>query len=64
MKEDLSDVQEKNFAFRYRVGSGSGAVKQGEIVKFDTQMYGTGVEDGVYIAPIGNNFKSNPSILS
>ena len=52
VKENLNDVQEKNFAFKYRVGSGTGAVKQYEIVKFDTQVYGTGVEDGVFTAPI------------
>ena len=61
LRTDLDDVQEKNFAFKYRVGSGSGAVKQTEIVKFDTRVYGTGVEDGVFTAPIGNN--TNPIYL-
>ena len=54
---NLDDVQEKNFAFKFQAGSGTDAVKQGKNVKFDTQIYGTGVQDGVYTAPIGNNFK-------
>ena len=45
---NLDDVQERNFAFRYRVGDSSQAVKTGEIVKFNIHMYGGGVNNGIY----------------
>ena len=53
LRNDLNDVQEKNFAFKYRVGTSSNAVKSGKIVKFDTQIYGNSVEDGVFTAQVG-----------
>ena len=49
---NLADVQERNFAFKYRVGYYKDAVKTDQIVKFDTQIHGTGVGDGVFTAPI------------
>ena len=51
---DLDDVQELNYAFKYYVSSGSGAVKPSTVVNFNSQVYGSGVSNGVYTAPIGN----------
>ena len=55
LRTHVDDVSEKNYAFKYRVGNGIGAIISYETVKFDTRVYGSGVVDGVYTAPIGNN---------
>ena len=56
-RTDIDDLQERNYAFKYYVSSwaNSGAVKKGTIVNFDSRKYGSGVYDGQYSAPIGNN---------
>ena len=53
-KVDLDYLTERNGAFKYGIGSATNAVVQGEIVNFNTPVYGTGVVDGKFSAPIGN----------
>ena len=53
--ENLENIQENNFAFKFQITSSTNKVKQGKIVKFDKPIHGTGIEDGVFTAPIGNN---------
>ena len=57
-KTNLDDLQERNYAFKYYVSTSvwTDAVKKGTIVNFDSQDYGSGVSNGQYSAPIGNNF--------
>jgi len=49
----LDDVQEVNYSFKYYPSSKE-AVRQGTRVKFDTKVYGSGVDStGLFTAPIG-----------
>ena len=52
-KVDLDYLTERNGAFKYGIITGLDAVKQGEIVNFNKPVYGTGVVDGKFSAPIG-----------
>lgn len=54
-KINLDDIQERNHAFKYTLSSGTGAVRQGTRVKFNSRSYGSGVSNGVFTAPIGKN---------
>ena len=54
-RTDIDDVQERNHAFKYYVSSSSGAVKSSTTVNFDSRVYGEGVNNGIYTAPIGND---------
>ena len=56
---DIDYLNEKNGAFKYTIGSYKDAVRQGEIVNFNTPVYGTGVVDGKFSAPIGINLIFN-----
>ena len=58
-RTDLDDVQERNYAFKY---SGASEVKSGTIVNFKSRVYGEGVNNGVYTAPIGKHLISYFSV--
>ena len=59
VQTDLDDVQEQNYAFKY---SGASRVEEKKIVNFNSRVYGEGVNNGVYTAPIGKYFIYDSSI--
>ena len=59
VQTNLDDVQERNYAFKY---SGASKVEKNKIVNFNSRVYGEGVNNGVYTAPIGKYFIYDSSI--